>query len=219
LSVTLPEPGSPPAADRRDAAFVFISTAMDRRGMTRSYGPGVALILMAVLIHLFAPLDPTNGARFLEYGILALVCLLSGGLWIVLSRLNWSHRQRLQITPDSISLFKGTSLLAIQDVHGEFLSEILAAEILEIKGVRLTGPLAYILRWKSGLEVWAADIVLKDRRVRLSDLAWQPDINTLGGLNEVRSELGYRTGVFTGKQAIPGPLMALRAAGYAVTID
>ncbi len=189
---------------------------MDRRSLHRAYGPGIVLLLIAVLIHALAPEDPETGARLLEYGVLALVFLLCGLAWVLWQRLNWGRRPRLRITPDSLAWFEGASLLAVPPTDGKKLSEVCADEIRSIKAVPLTAAAATALRRKGGQDAWAADVVLEDRTLRLSDLAWEADLNTLGRLKDFRTESMSAGSSGADAATIPGPLMALRAAGYTV---
>jgi hypothetical protein len=189
---------------------------MDRSSLARAYGPGIVLFLIAVLLHVVAPADPETGARSLGFGVLALLCLLAGLAWIMLQRLNWGRRKRLRITSESIAWFKGASLLATPPTLGEEIVEIRADEIQRIHAVRLNAPTAKILRRKGGLDAWAADLVLDDRTLRLSDLAWEADLNTLGRLKDFQSEHGFGRSSWRSAEAVSGPLMALRAAGYPI---
>lgn len=192
---------------------------MDRSSLGRACGPAIVLFLAALLIHVLAPVDPDTGARVLDYGVVALVCLLAGLAWVLWHRLNWGRRSRLRITPESIAWFEGAGLLAVPPTHDKQTDEIPASEIRQIRAVRLTSAGATVLRRKGGLDAWAADLLLEERRLRLSDLAWEADLNTLGRLRDFRSEQSSLGSESTGASAVPGPLMALRAAGYAIAGD
>jgi len=125
-------------------------------------------------------------------------------------------RKLLIIDSSAIRLFSGSGLLALPGDYGQIIDQIDANEIhsIECSPSRTLG--ARIIKRKAQVMVRHYLIKYNDKEQFLSDVMWQPDINTYGALKDETTSLGLND-FFKGRsKPQPGLFEAFKKCAYPV---
>ncbi|MEN1727360.1 MAG: hypothetical protein AAGJ52_02860 [Pseudomonadota bacterium] len=147
------------------------------------------------------------------------LCVASGLvnlLWARYPQLLFRGGFVLRIDKNSICLYPRAGLLTRDRDLGDPLEVIRREDVLRVEQIHEARLPKDSKFFSPRLDYWAAEVILANRRIRLSSLDWQPDINTVSQLH-ANHESGMDLGdVLLAPSQIIGPIDALRRAGYPI---